>query len=81
MTDKSVKASGCLQATFRSLAEGGLVKENFRFGIAIQSAIREELTTRQDVARLLGVQPEQVFAKANSLKPSEIKKFCKKLSL
>lgn len=69
----------CLRSTFRSIADGGLVPN--RFGTMVQSAIRLNLTSKQAVADILGVEPAHVFGKANNLKAAEIKHLCKKLAL
>ncbi|MCM2343011.1 MAG: hypothetical protein NDJ24_00450 [Alphaproteobacteria bacterium] len=69
----------CLRSTFRNIADGGLVPN--RFGTMVQSAIRLNLTDKQTVANILGVETAHVFGKANNLKSAEIRHLCKKLAL
>lgn len=71
--------AACLKTTFRDISEGKL--NGNHFGQMIQSAIRLGLTSKQDVATILGVQPAHVFKKADALKPAEVQDLCKKLAL
>ena len=73
------KVADQLRTTFRNIADGKVAANHF--GTMIKSAITNGLTTRENVADILGVQSAHVFCKANALKPSEVKALCKKLAL
>lgn len=67
-----------IKSTFRDIAEGKKVGDHF--GLMVQSAISAGLTSKSQVAEILGVQPAHVFCKANALKGSEVRDLCKKLN-